>query len=222
MLDPTVAPVPSSRSIQPIGRPTARRGRGGFTLLEVMIATAVTLLMMLGLAQIFKVLGDSMSQGRAGLELNNRLRGVMHRIRTDLDNVTVSPRPPIAAGTGQGYLKYYEGPASDYTLSLYPPIDPTTGTNNALSRFGDMDDIFMATVKAKDTWFTGKVPRFVAMRKDVATLGIAAGDLDPVTIASQFAEVIIFVEPVVATTKAGFPFNNPDRDSRYLAINPLF
>ncbi len=54
----------------------ALAARRGFTLLEVLIATAVTLLMMLSLAQVFKVIGDSMKQGRAALELNSRLRNV--------------------------------------------------------------------------------------------------------------------------------------------------
>ncbi len=40
--------------------------RTGFTLLEVLIATAVTLLLMLGLAQIFKVLGDSITKAVQG------------------------------------------------------------------------------------------------------------------------------------------------------------
>lgn len=200
----------------PIPRLSRRRRNGGFTLLEVLIATAVTMLMMLGLAQIFRVLGESMSQGRAGLELNNRLRSVMHRIRTDLDNVTVNPRPPITVGSAQGYLKYYEGPASDYTFSLIPPLNPDTGTNELLSRLGDVDDIFMATVKAKDTWFTGKVPRFVAERRPPTSFA-EMGDL--VTISSQFAEVVIYAQPLVAADKPGYP-SNPNREPSFLAQNP--
>lgn len=165
----------------------------GFTLLEVMIAVAVTLLMMLGLAQMFKVLGDSMNKGRAGLELNNKLRSVMHRVRTDLDNVTAPARPPLPVGAGQGYLKYYEGPASDYTFA----------NNPLLNRFGDVDDIFMATVKAKDTWFTGKVPQFIVEGRSPENLG-EFNNL--VTIASQFAEVVIFAQPEYDTnnTLRGF------------------
>lgn len=222
--------APYRQQTPPTFTHSRRLGRHqGFTLLEVLIATAVTMLMMLGLAQIFRVLGESMSQGRAGLELNNRLRSVMHRIRTDLDNVTVTPRPPIAVGTAQGYLKYYEGPASDYTFSLIPPLNPDTGTNELLSRFGDVDDIFMATVKAKDTWFTGKVPRFVASGKDLEdpslTSTINASDFELVTIASQFAEIIIFAQPLVAQGRpAGYTLNDlkPERDASFLASHPEF
>ncbi|MBX3423053.1 MAG: prepilin-type N-terminal cleavage/methylation domain-containing protein [Pirellulaceae bacterium] len=188
-----------------------RPSRRAFSLIEVMIATAVTLLMMLGLAQIFRVLGESMSQGRSALELNNRLRSVVHRIRTDLDNVTVTPRNlPLKFGTAQGYLKYYEGPCSDYTFASEP----------RLNRFGDMDDIFMATVKAKDAWFTGKVPRFIAEKRAPTS---AAELQDLVTIASQYAEVVIFAQPLVA---AGSPvdYTGPqsllDRDPSFLASHP--
>ncbi len=183
--------------------------RHGFTLIEVMIATAVTLLMMVGLAQMFKLLGDSMSQGRGGLELNNRLRSVIHRVRTDLDNVTAPARPPLPVGSGLGYMKYYEGPASDYTFASWP----------ILNRYGDVDDIFMATVKAKDTWFTGKVPKFIAEKRAPTTDEQSVltsvkqngmyedpqGKLPLVTIASQFAEVVIFARPYYQSTQSVNP-----------------
>ena len=78
---------------KPSGSRRHFRSRGGFTLLEVLVATAVTLLMMVSLAQIFKVIGDSMKQGRAALELNSRIRNVAHRIQLDLNNMTVVPKP---------------------------------------------------------------------------------------------------------------------------------
>ncbi|MEM8733725.1 MAG: prepilin-type N-terminal cleavage/methylation domain-containing protein, partial [Planctomycetota bacterium] len=68
-----------------------RSGRAGFTLVEVLVATAVTLLMMVSLARVFKIIGDSMQEGRATLELNNRLRNVALRIQRDLGSVTVTP-----------------------------------------------------------------------------------------------------------------------------------
>lgn len=194
----------------------------GFTLLEVLIATAVTLLLMIGLSQIFKALGDSITKGRAGLELNNRLRNVIHRVRTDLENVTVTPVPPVKVGSGQGYIKYYDGPCTDFTFSS---IDPATGTidvtkfNSLLSRFGDVDDVFMATVKAEDAWFHGKVPRFVLEGRTGATAdlngnGITDDLSDLVTISSQYAEVVLFVEPMVSNQ------NNTSRNPAFLALNP--
>jgi len=186
--------------------------RGGFTLLEVLIATAVTLLMMLSLSQIFKVIGESMQRGRAVLELNNRLRSVTHRIRTDLRNLTAIPRPPADPGAGEGYFKYFDGSQTDFTTALM------TGSL-ASSRIGDVDDILMGTVRAGDTWFTGKVPLFV-LEGRVPTL---QSELENhVTIASQYAEVVMFVQPLVANSKPGFTWSNPERNPGYLVLDQGF
>jgi type II secretory pathway pseudopilin PulG len=180
----------TTRSIRP-----CVRTRGGFTLLEVMIATAVTLLMMVALAQIFKVIGDSMKQGRAVLELNNRLRSVVHRIRTDLDNLTAIPQPPADPTTAAGYLKIFDGSLTDFS---------TTQVSLAQSRYGDVDDILMATVRSGDVWFTGKVPAYVLAGRAPTS----AADLQMVSIASQYAEIAVFAQPFVNDINLGFPANS--------------
>ncbi len=180
-------------------RPVA--SRDGFTLLEVLVATAVTLLMMVSLAQVFKVIGDSMKQGRAALELNSRLRNVAHRIQLDLNNCTVVPKPGNDAVTGSGYMKIYDGPLTDYSYA---------NELASANRFGDVDDIIMFTARAGDDWFTGKVPLFVL--QGVAP-GSSAGDTELVTITAQHAEVVIFAEPLVTNEL------NPDRDPTYLALD---
>ncbi|RMF39929.1 MAG: hypothetical protein D6753_12685 [Planctomycetota bacterium] len=175
-------------------RPSARRraSRAGFTLVEVLVATAATLLMMIALAQMFKVIGDSMKQGRAALQLNNKLRTVAMRLQHDLSNLTVIPDPPI--NEGQGYFKYFDGSTTDYTAAT---IDVT------LNRFGDVDDILMGTVRAGDVWFTGKVPRYFITRTEPTS----AADFSFVTIAAQHAEVIAFLQPIV--TNVGNPTQDP-------------
>jgi hypothetical protein len=179
-----------------------------------MVAMAITLLMMLSLSQIFKIIGDSMQRGRAIMELNNRLRTVTHRLRTDLAHLTLTPRPPTDPSSGAGYFKYYDGPMTDFT-SL------STGA----SRIGDCDDIIMGTIKARDTWFTGKVPRFILERR----IPTSEADLtDTVTIASQYAEMIVFAQPLVAISKptAAPPLTgatvNASRDSSYLVADSNF
>ncbi len=201
-------------------RKTGRRG--GFTLLEVLIATAVTLLMMLSLSQIFKVIGESMQRGRAVLELNNRLRSVTHRIRTDLRNLTAIPRPPADPGAGEGYFKYFDGSRTDFTtLRIWQDSLASRPDAPDPSRIGDVDDILMGTVRAGDTWFTGKVPLFV-LEGRVPT---SQADLETqVTIASQYAEVVMFVQPLVASSQAGDQRNrsNPERNPGYLVLDQSF
>jgi hypothetical protein len=207
---PSTISAADSPAVKPHRR--ARRGfrTGGFTLLEVLIATAVTLLMMISLAQMFKVIGDSMQQGRSVLELNNRLRSVVYRLRSDLDNLTVVPAPPADPATGPGYLQVFDGSTTDYTAAT--KLIPTGGAlPGAASRFGDVDDILMATVRAGDVWFTGKVPQFVLLK-------IAPTDpahFTPVSIASQHAEVAVFLQPLVSND------GNPNRDPGFFLTAPL-
>lgn len=204
-----------------------RRSRRGFTLLEVLIATAVTLLMMVSLAQIFKSIGDSMKQGRAALELNNRLRSVALRIRSDLENLTVVPNPPVTPKSGTGYLKLFDGSLTDYSGTIYSRANPASLD---LSRFGDVDDIFMATARAGDVPFKGKVPRFMLVDSaapiDITTDANGNGvadDLEPVTIESQHAEIVIFAEPVVASSRLDIPgIVNIARDPVFMVANPAF
>lgn len=204
-----IEPLPRPARHSTLRRPRSHR-RGGFTLLEVLIATAVTLLMMVSLAQIFKTIGDSMKQGRAALELNNRLRSVALRIRSDLENLTVIPDPPADPSTGTGYLKIFDGSLTDYTAAT---------ASLALSRFGDVDDILLATARAGDVWFSGKVPTFVLRGGYTG----APDDLVPVSISSQHAEIVMFVEPIVASTSTALPgVVNTDRNPVYLVANPGF
>lgn len=209
--DPRLAPTADPNAAFSSGRT-----RTGFTLLEVLIATAATLLMMLSLAQIFKIIGDSMKQGRAGLEMNNRLRSAIYRIRQDLNNLTVSPKPPADGSTGTGYFKYFDGSVTDYSCMLF---DSTNGSNSAIqsdvirsSRFGDFDDILMYTARSGESWFTGKVPLFVLK----GTPPSSPADLVPVTIAAQHAEIAIFTQPLVNNV------GNPDYDQGLLVATPTF
>lgn len=169
-------------------------------MLEVLVATAVTLLMMVSLAQIFKIIGDSMKQGRSALELNNRLRGVALRISNDIQNFTIVPDPPTDLNSGAGYLKIYDGPITDFSTTQLSTAAPIGN----MSRFGDVDDIIMGTIRANDVWFTGKVPLFVL--RGGASSPPAADDFDLVTIAAQHAEIAIFVQPMV--TNIGNPTRN--------------
>jgi len=69
----------------------SRRTSVGFTLVEVLIATALSLLMMMALAEGFKRMSDSMTDGRANLALSDRLRSVTGTLRNDLERLTLRP-----------------------------------------------------------------------------------------------------------------------------------
>ena len=183
--------------------------RRGFTLVEVLVATAVTLLMMVSLAKVFKLVGDSMKQGRAALELNSRLRNVAHRIQLDLNNITVTPKPGSDALTGSGYLKIYDGPLTDYSYGLI---------SSTYNRFGDVDDILMFTARAGDDWFVGKVPLFVLQNANLPAgntpIFPTPANSELITITAQHAEIVVFAEPLVTNEL------NPDRNPALLIMDP--
>ena len=202
--------------------PTSCRRRtkrqSAFTLLELLIATAITLLMMISLVQVFKVVGDSMKQGRAVLQLNNSLRSATFRLRNDLNNLTLRVSPPADTSTGAGYLEYFDGAMTDYTYTLFDELNALDAklTYSVIrsSRFGDLDDILMFTARAGgDTWFVGQVPAFVL---NPALRGVPTQDSDSdgtpdaiekVTISSQLAEIVVFARPV---NTAGLYFDDYD------------
>jgi len=59
-----------------------------------MIATTLTLLLMLALAQGFKTLSETVSEGRTKLALSDELRNLTAVLREDLDRCTVTREIP--------------------------------------------------------------------------------------------------------------------------------
>jgi Prokaryotic N-terminal methylation motif len=193
---------------------TRKPTRQAFTLIEILIATTVTLMMMAALSVGFKRLGDGITEGRAKLNLTDRLRSVTAILRNDLESMTAHPDPTSAAES-VGYFEYYDGPLTDYSAAVVAP---------AANRFGDADDILMFTARAGNDWYRGKVP--LALLKAVQNsrlmdIQIASGTypsppfdsnqtpLDhiylgvdptqdwktPVVIASEYAEIVYFLQP---------------------------
>ncbi len=195
--------------------------RTALTLIEVMIATTITLLMMLAMAQGFKTLSQTVSEGRAKLILSDQLRGLSALLRNDLEGCTTTSDTPQSVLSAVGYFKYYDGPISDATATLFNHLPTPTTIENRLSasRWGDIDDILMFTAKAKPGQvFRGKVPwalliidkmnyeRYEKPSPDptwnpsTANVPNWAGWADAwsrdVTISSEYAEIVWFMLPL--------------------------
>lgn len=117
--------------------------RRGMTLVEMMVATTMTLIIMGIIAQLFGILGNSVSGSRTTLDMSQQLRAVANTLRTDLAGVTVETSPPVAADSDSGYLEIIEGQNGDFT----------SGTS---SLTGDCDDILMFTTRSLGSPFVGK------------------------------------------------------------------
>jgi hypothetical protein len=183
----------------------------GMTLIEVLIATALTLMIMLALAQGFKTTSQSISSGRARLTSSDQLRSISTLLRSDLQGLTVSTTVhPQSSKSPNGYFVYYDGPLSDSTAMLfnYVPTGVEIEDKLSASRWSDIDDMMMFTAKARDgQWFYGRVP--LALMKihsgDIASIRFQDW-LTDVTIASEYAEIAWFMRPL---NEVGM-LNNPD------------
>ena len=63
------------------------------TLVEMLVATVITLLLVYGLTQAFAVVSETVTTSRAVLELAGGMRGVTYTLHQDLAGITVPARP---------------------------------------------------------------------------------------------------------------------------------
>ena len=152
-------PLPNSLLDKPAVAPKARRSlhRSGFTLVEMLVALAATLIMMATVAAIFASVSDSIRDSRATIEMTDRLRGVQNMLQTDLSGITVTPIPSRRPGDGEGYTEIIEGPMGpvvDPALSIELTIDGDSGDPD--TTVGDLDDILMFTTRNLREPFIGR------------------------------------------------------------------
>lgn len=122
----------------------ARQRRKGFTLIEMLVAVAVAMIMMLGIATIFTLFSDGMSKSRAMIEMSGQLRNVSHRLQEDLDGLTCSTLPWTKADAGDGYFEYIEGSETD------------AGMLGSDDKIGDRDDVIAFTARSNGNPFVGR------------------------------------------------------------------
>ncbi|WP_146453636.1 PulJ/GspJ family protein [Rubripirellula tenax] len=192
--------------------------RSGFTLLELLIATAATLLIMASLTRAFSLIGITVRDSRAAVSLSSDTRDINFRLRNDLNAVTAST-DPTRPDDGVGYFMYQEGPLAKATTASFFGYGFANVTENTaqgylpLSRWGDNDDYLAFTAKADEgNPFSGVVPwgvleaqRAVAIVSAGGAYTVPAGydAFQPVTITSDYAEVVYWVAPRIST---GTPF----------------
>jgi type II secretory pathway pseudopilin PulG len=146
------------------------------TLIEILVATAITLLMIAALSQVFAFFSETISANRAMLELAGQIRGVALRLQKDLEGVTAPMRPWPRRSSGLGYFEYFEGRQTDYNAN-----SPRSDTS-----VGDYDDIVMFTARSTGEPFVGRVRGPI--------VGQAAGTY--ATITSKVAEIIWWTQLV--------------------------
>ncbi len=209
-------------------RCTVRQRRLAFTLVEMLVAMTVTLLMMAALARAFAFVGEQVRDSRANLGLSNDLRDLTTRLKDELSRCTVKLTPNMGEPDQPGYFLYSEGPVTDATSSLFrAALDAENNIDLPDSRYGDFDDyIAFTAVAPPNSWFTGKVPRYVLDQKRAQLTGgsytmpsPAIDAFEPVMIRSKYAEIIYFASPEYSGGSSSSGTTNAPNDPQYIDVD---
>lgn len=158
-----------------------QRVRRGLTLVEMLVATAATLLLVLAVTQSFAVVSEIISVNRSSLEMAGQLRGATLRLQQDFDGITAPVGPWLDSDSGQGYFEYIEGLGSDSIPAMTRlGVTPATVLPPG-SHLGDVDDIVMFTARSVEEPFVGTICPIDPNRPNVCI---------PQTLESDTAEVV--------------------------------
>ena len=166
---------PAPRSLLPAPRSLLPAPRSGYTLVELLVATVLTLMLMTAVVQVFSRVGSGISNARNALEQFSRLRDAESQLRMDLAGATALALPPQRLEAAPGYLEIIAGSWND------PLAVDANGT--ADSTVGRRGDILILTTRSTTQPFIG--------RYGVDINGNVNGN--PGTIQSYVAEVAWFV-----------------------------
>ena len=102
-----------------------------FTLVELLVATVLSLIIMAAVVTVFASITTSISQSRTTLEMTDRLRTTASQLKRDLEGVTVTMLPPRRPETNEGYFEYIEGPVGPVFMPESTKTLPSTKYTSA-------------------------------------------------------------------------------------------
>ena len=132
-----------------------RTSRAAISLVEMLVAMAVTLIMMGAVVTMFGNVGNSISGSRAMMEISERLRNARNVLQRDLGNVTATMLPPRSPESAEGFFEYVEGPRSDAN-PIFPDAAPV-GPPAWVTLLGDNDDVLMMTIRSNGDPYVGRL-----------------------------------------------------------------
>jgi prepilin-type N-terminal cleavage/methylation domain-containing protein len=213
----------------------------GFTLVEMLVAMAITLVMMGAVVTLFANISNSVRNRRATIEMSAQLRHVRNVLQQDLQGATCPGITWQRPESNHGYIEIIEGPykegyatnlidADPNDKSTWPPtvlnpeIDHTTSTipssNLAFKDatwatdgggLGDYDDILMLTSRNEHEPFVGRIPAGLDAKN-----GFKGWTSE--TIQSPLAEVVWFAMENPGYTDASF--TDPDPTGKHFFGEP--
>lgn len=182
-------------------------GRGGVTLVEMMIAMIITLMIVFAMVEAFRRIGETTTDGRAVIEMVGQMRQARYIFEEDISRCTIPVefRDPTVLQREQnhGYYELTEGIGNDTNPGRYLVRTPAGLKYNvfnfadvndnraAQSRtlFGDLDDVLCLTVCNDQTPYRGRY------RDPGPDLIYNTNDDGPtVIVESNYAEIIWWAE----------------------------
>ena len=161
--------------------PRPRSPRRGVTLVEMLVTVALLVLLMSVLVKVFAAATGAVSAAKTYAELDGQLRRLEATLRADLGHVTARFSPPLDPAKNLGYFEYGENSFADLQGE-------------------DGDDYLKFTVRASEgRLFTGRMvappnpPPYSGTNLQTQTYFATYFATQPITITSQFAEVIYFL-----------------------------
>jgi len=109
---------------------------------------------MAALVNIFGMLGRSINDSRATLEMTSRLRAAKRVLQSDLEGLTVLVDPPRDPRQGEGYLEITEGGIGPIVQPFGIAVNSEAGMED--TTVGDFDDILMFTTRSRRGPFVGR------------------------------------------------------------------
>jgi Tfp pilus assembly protein PilW len=189
----------------------APAGRAGFTLVELLVATALTILVMAIMATAFQTGMDTLSQLKSVVGLSEQLRSAQNVLERDLSNghLTDPSDSPVRVSSNMVTSTAWTSPSHGY-LSILQGSMPTTtaganyyqeGTEDGLTSSRATDHVLQLTVqlsgKSPQEAFFAPAPPLLAKMS-----GVSLVDYDPngTQLVSRWAEVSYFLKQTTIQT----------------------
>jgi prepilin-type N-terminal cleavage/methylation domain-containing protein len=144
----------------------------GFTLVEMLVAMAITLVMMAAVVTLFANVSNSVRNQRANLELMGQMRQVRNVLQQDLQGATCPGITWQRPESNHGYIELIEGPAREGNATNLIDEDPSgVGPRNPPSPLNPEIDHAMSTLPSSNLPFKSS---------SWATDGGGLGDFDDI------------------------------------------
>lgn len=164
--------------------------RPSFTLVEMLVAMAITLVMMGAVVSLFANISNSVKNRRATIEMSSQLRHLRNVLQSDLQGATCPGVTWQRPESNHGYIEIIEGPCKegeasdlvdgiidpktfnpeiDHNISTIPssnlPFSVANWATDAAG-LGDADDILMFTTRNEHEPFLGQIPKAYSYGSD--------------------------------------------------------